>query len=177
MRSLGVPFNLPSAEGLILEFYRIVDPLDDATPTGQTLTGTETVFVDPVDPVGHALDIAWWLDGVPIPGADGETLDLGALGLDFGAYELAVTVTDNTPLVRDEVQRATWMSRTLTWDVLVTVPGDLNGDFVVDLQDFLFLLSDWGPCAEPCPPTCHGDLNGDCAVGINDFLIILANWT
>jgi hypothetical protein len=177
MRSLGVPFNLPSAEGLILEFYKIVDPLDDATPTGQTLTGTETVFVDPVDPVGHALDVAWFLDGSPIPGATGTTLDLNALGLGFGGYELAVTVTDNTALVRDEAARSAWMMRTLTWDVLATLPGDLNGDLMVDLQDFLFLLSDWGPCPQPCPPTCHGDIDGDCTVGIEDFLILLAHWS
>jgi len=86
-------------------------------------------------------------------------------------------VTDNTALVRDEAARSAWMTRTLTWDVLATLPGDLNGDLVVDLQDFLFLLSDWGPCPQPCPPTCHGDIDGDCTVGIEDFLILLANWS
>jgi hypothetical protein len=177
MRSLGHPFNLPSAEGLILEIYRIVNPIDEATPTAQTLAGTETVFVDPVVPVGHALDVQWSLDGGPIPDATGTTLDLGALGLALGAYELAVTVTDPTSLVRDESARSAWMTETLTWDLLVTVPGDLNGDFKVDVRDFLYLLSGWGPCLEPCPPTCLADLDGDCTGGVLDFLIMLANWT
>jgi hypothetical protein len=177
MRSLGVPFNLPSAEGIIIEIYRIVNPIDDATPAGPTLVGTETVFVDPVDPVGHELDIQWALDGSPIAGATETTLDLAALGLDFGAYELSVTVTDPTPLVRDETARATWLSRTRAWDVSVTVIGDINGDLVVNLQDFLLLLAQWGPCFNACPPACPGDFNGDCTVGIQDFLILLANWT
>jgi hypothetical protein len=177
MRSLDVPVNLPSAEGLIIEIYKGVDPIDDATPTAQTLAGTEIVFVDPVDPVGHPLDVQWSLDGSPIPGATETTLDLGGLGLSFGDYELSVTVTDSTPLVRDESARSSWMTRTLNWDLFVTVPGDLDGDFVVGMQDFLLLLSDWGPCPQPCPPTCHGDINGDCTVGIQDFLILLANWS
>ncbi len=54
--------------------------------------------------------------------------------------------------------------------------GDLDGDGVVGIIDFLLLLAAWGPCSEPCPPTCMGDFDGDCDVGIVDFLTLLANW-
>ncbi len=57
------------------------------------------------------------------------------------------------------------------------VPGDLDGDGLVGITDFLLLLSLWGPCDDPCPPACLGDLDGDCTVGITDFLILLANWS
>jgi hypothetical protein len=52
--------------------------------------------------------------------------------------------------------------------------GDIDGDAVVGIIDFLKLLARWGPCPEDC---CLADLdlNGD--VGVNDFLILLANWT
>jgi photosystem II stability/assembly factor-like uncharacterized protein len=53
--------------------------------------------------------------------------------------------------------------------------GDLNGDGVVNVQDFLMLLSAWGPCPEP-PAPCPADLDGDGTVGILDFLLLLANW-
>ena len=56
------------------------------------------------------------------------------------------------------------------------VPGDLDGDGLVGITDFLALLAAWGPCAAPCPPSCPADLDGDCAVGITDFLTLLANW-
>jgi len=56
------------------------------------------------------------------------------------------------------------------------IPGDLDGDGTVGINDFLDLLAAWGPCPA-CPPFCTGDVDFDCNVGINDFLTLLANWT
>ncbi len=54
------------------------------------------------------------------------------------------------------------------------IPGDVNGDGVVGITDFLALLAAWGPCAD-CND-CPADFDGDCDVGITDLLILLANW-
>ena len=54
------------------------------------------------------------------------------------------------------------------------VPGDLDGDGIVGVTDFLLLLALWGPCGN-CD-NCPADLDGDCDVGIIDFLQLLANW-
>ncbi|MHC4429704.1 MAG: hypothetical protein ACYS0D_14045, partial [Planctomycetota bacterium] len=54
--------------------------------------------------------------------------------------------------------------------------GDLDGDGSVGITDFLLLLAAWGPCPDPCPPSCPADLDGDCVVGVTDFLVLLANW-
>jgi hypothetical protein len=51
---------------------------------------------------------------------------------------------------------------------------DLDGDGVVAITDFLWLLGLWGPC--PVRPGCLGDIDRDGDVGISDFLIMLANW-
>ena len=51
--------------------------------------------------------------------------------------------------------------------------GDLDGDGIVGILDFLGLLSAWGPCEETC---CPADLDEDGQVGITDFLILLAHW-
>jgi len=51
---------------------------------------------------------------------------------------------------------------------------DLNGDGSVGVNDFLWLLSDWGPCGD-CN-NCPADFDGDCVVGVTDFLLLLANW-
>jgi YVTN family beta-propeller protein len=51
------------------------------------------------------------------------------------------------------------------------VPGDLNGDGVVNVLDLLILLDEWGPC-----PACDSDLNGDGVVNVLDLLILLSNW-
>jgi hypothetical protein len=56
------------------------------------------------------------------------------------------------------------------------ITGDLDGDCAVSITDFLRMLAGWGPCPEPCPPSCPADLDGDCKVGITDFLLLLGNW-
>jgi len=57
-----------------------------------------------------------------------------------------------------------------------TILTDLDGDGIVGSNDLLILLAEWGPCDQPCPPSCAADLDDDCTVGINDFLLLLANW-
>jgi hypothetical protein len=47
-------------------------------------------------------------------------------------------------------------------------PADLSGDDVVDVSDFLLLLSAWG--------TPAGDMDGDGDTGVTDFLVLLAAW-
>ena len=56
------------------------------------------------------------------------------------------------------------------------IPGDLDGDGVVGIGDLLILLQSWGPCPDPCPPSCSADLDGDCTVGMGDLLFLFANW-
>jgi predicted outer membrane repeat protein len=55
-------------------------------------------------------------------------------------------------------------------------PGDIDGDGIVGVTDFLALLAAWGPCPGP-PDPCYADLDGDGSVGVGDFLILLANWS
>lgn len=78
--------------------------------------------------------------------------------------------------------------------------GDLDGDGVVGISDFLEVLGAWGPCPIPCPADVDGndyvdiadllallaawgpnpghpaDVDGDGFVGISDFLALLAAW-
>lgn len=49
-----------------------------------------------------------------------------------------------------------------------TCPGDFNGDDVVDVQDLLFFLSQFG-----CLSDCTADMNGDDKVDTSDMLIFL----
>jgi len=51
--------------------------------------------------------------------------------------------------------------------------GDINGDGIVGIVDFLALLGNWGQCEPGC---CHADLDIDGDVGITDFLLLLGNW-
>lgn len=54
------------------------------------------------------------------------------------------------------------------------IPGDLNGDGVVDEQDLVIVLDNWGPCAD-CND-CIADITETCTVNVDDLLFILNNW-
>ncbi len=119
MRSLGQPFEQVNIEQFILTAYQVVQPIDNATPSG--FYGVDdTFFVDPVDPVSHDLDVQWFLDEVPISGATSTTFDRAStLNLTPGTYTLKAEVVDNTDLVRDEEMRAQWMTEERSWTLRV----------------------------------------------------------
>jgi hypothetical protein len=185
MRALGRPFNLPSAEGLIIEFYKIVEPISAVShPTTQTLTGAETVQVTPIGTVGNPLAIQWLLDGSPLAGATLATLSLPALALSGGAHTLSVTVTDNTFMVVDPAARAAWMTQTKQWNVSIpaTCAADLdNGsgtgvrDGAVDINDLLYFLVRFeaGSAAVDLDNDGVNPPQPDGGVDINDLLFFL----
>ena len=87
-----------------------------------------------------------------------------------GAYVLELRRLDA------EVDHPQW-SAAVAWHMPPSaIAGDLDGDCTVGIVDFLALLAAWGPCPDPCPPSCAADIDGDCTVGITDFLALLANW-
>ncbi|MCH2133996.1 MAG: hypothetical protein MK116_09635, partial [Phycisphaerales bacterium] len=52
-----------------------------------------------------------------------------------------------------------------------TCLGDLDGNGVVDVEDLLATLNDWG-----CEIDCTADVNEDGSVDISDLLTVIANW-
>jgi len=52
------------------------------------------------------------------------------------------------------------------------LPGDFNGDGVVDGSDLGTLLGEWGPC-----PGCAADLDGNGEVDGSDLGVLLGNWS
>lgn len=56
--------------------------------------------------------------------------------------------------------------------VSIQVPGDLNGDGVIDGLDLALLLGSWGVCGG-----CPTDLNGDGVVDGVDLAILLGGWS
>lgn len=51
--------------------------------------------------------------------------------------------------------------------------GDVNDDAVVNVDDLLLLLNQWGPAPEG---GSDADVNGDDAVNVDDLLMLLNNW-
>ena len=83
------------------------------------------------------------------------------------AYEWQAGVGDGKSITTGPVWSFTVELRT----------GDVDGDGIVGLVDFLALLAAWGPCSDCCTPdACPADFDADCSVGILDLLILLGNW-
>jgi uncharacterized delta-60 repeat protein len=96
------------------------------------------------------------------------------LGPDFGN---AIAVNDNGDAF---IAGGTWFDYHYYYATLKyaapggPIPGDLNGDGVVDGADLLILLSAWGNCADP--DDCPADLDKNGIVDGSDLLILLSNW-
>jgi hypothetical protein len=145
-----------------------------------------------VDATGRAYVIGYtYSSDFPLDPPPGEYV---ALRLNAGGSDLDFLITHDCPNVNSggaiavqgssvfiAAKSGTINGNFVTYDTYVAKfsgpdsPGDINGDGVVDVVDFLAVLASWGPCPEP-PDSCDADCNGDGAVNVNDFLTVLANW-
>ncbi len=162
MRSLGREFNLPSVEALIIEMWKIVSPIDAHSSNQHPVTRFDTLEVHPAK---SFLTISWYLGDDYVGG--GPTLNLSAVNLPASASTLSVTVTDNTPLVRDEAARQLYMKQRVTWTI-EALAADLSADGSVNAADLAILLAAWG--------TTAADLTNDGTTSAADLAILLASW-
>jgi hypothetical protein len=55
----------------------------------------------------------------------------------------------------------------------IKCPTDLNGDFIVNIDDLLGVINNWGTC--PGLP-CIADTNNDSLVNVDDLLAVINTW-
>lgn len=53
-------------------------------------------------------------------------------------------------------------------------PGDVNRDGVVNVDDLLIVLNNWGDCDDP--NDCPADVTGTGVIDVDDLLIVLNSW-
>jgi hypothetical protein len=53
-----------------------------------------------------------------------------------------------------------------------SVAPDINGDFIVNIDDLLNVINTWGSCPSPCP----ADITGNGTVNIDDLLAVILHW-
>jgi hypothetical protein len=112
MNLLPQPFNMPSAEKIIVDIYSIVQPIDAHTDNSTPLSSPESLQVRVVDP--DILKVEWSIDGELVEGETGECFVLPAL--DPGEHSVSVRVFDNTPWVRTNMQR---LEQTVSWEISI----------------------------------------------------------
>ncbi len=138
MRSLGVSFGEICAQTYVLKLYQGgwgmpaagIDPIEPGSeepPPGAVETEDPvSLSVALLAPVGGpALDIGWWVDGVPQSGAIGDTFVFAPPAP--GSYQVELRVEDETPLVHPAMAGSALQSQR-TW--LVTCSGSCSEIFV-----------------------------------------------
>lgn len=117
MRTLGMPFYEVNAEQLIFSVYRKVKPIDSATSAG-IYSDDVVLNIKTVKPVGHFLEIKWFVNGKEVVEAQGkEFLETKSLKLAKGKHTVSVTVSDTTTRVRDETLRKSLMTESRSWTI------------------------------------------------------------
>jgi hypothetical protein len=170
MRTLGLPFNGPCLEQMIIEIHKATKMLDSSSaPVDATVVRGTALSTVTVEPVSHALTKTWSLNGVAIPGANGNAIDTTSIDFDGAQATLTLTLIDPTSKVKNEALRATWLTETYSWK-LVPPPcvADLNNSGIVDSTDLGMLLGSWG--------NGFYDLNADGLTNAADLSILLGAW-
>lgn len=61
-----------------------------------------------------------------------------------------------------------------TITIKVTIPGDVNGDFIVDISDAALIGVNWQKTVSSAP--ANVDINGDGVIDISDAALVGVNW-
>ena len=95
-----------------------------------------------------------------------------------GVHSLQINY-DPTAVGYGDVMGSTTIAAALDWinqTINATpIPGDLNGDGYVGLDDLQFILDHWNQSVTPGDPL-QGDIDGNGYVGLDDLQVILDNW-
>lgn len=158
MRALGRPFNLPSAEALIISFHDASAMITEATPEPGEVGVSGTLSVDVIESAQGPMHVRWLVNGSVVaegPGLYSRTVaQLGATITDV----VTVEVVDQTPWVRNEIARANVMTERVSWTVTGTKcnVADLVPPFgLLDLSDidrFFFAFVTNFPDADVAEP-------------------------
>lgn len=112
MNLLPRPFNMPSAEKIILDIYAIVDPIDNHTDNSEPLVDPGGLQVRVVDP--DVIQVDWAVDGEIVAENAGECFELGSLS--SGTHTVTARAYDDTPWVRSNREL---LEQSVTWEVVI----------------------------------------------------------
>jgi probable HAF family extracellular repeat protein len=151
---------------------------DDGYEPLAPLPGPETKsFPWAVNEAGHA--VGWsqlsFANTVATLWADGVVHDLN----DLVQTELDITLTQAWD-VNDHgviVGVGLFEDTLRAWILTPVIAADVTGDGVVDVLDLVEVILGWGPCPDPCPPTCDADIDGNCTVDVQDLVAVILGWS
>ena len=109
----------------------------------------------------------WTTGNVASRSIVGNVEHLHITGLEPGTYEIQVQSIDAGSDASTEVAMAWWTDA----EGSTALPGDVNGDGVLNVSDLLMILDGWG-----YNPGHPADLDGNGEVNVDDLLMFLSLW-
>jgi len=91
---LGEPFDTVGREKIILDIYKVVNPLDSWLSNNTTLVNPAFLSVATIDP--EVITVQWLVNNVLVAGATGETFNLLDFGYGPGTYSVMAHAFDPT---------------------------------------------------------------------------------
>jgi hypothetical protein len=157
MRALGRPFNLVSAEKLIIEMHEATAMIRSVSPSGDA-GSADTLSVDVVERTDGPMRVRWLVNGSQAAIGNGlyerTPAQVGAGPGDTVTAE----VIDDTPWVIDESARASVMTERYSWGITGggCNPADLASPFgeltFGDISAFLAAFNTADPAADLASP-------------------------
>lgn len=135
---------------------------DDFVAAGETTLHVTVGAVEIDDDQRYGVWEPFIGDGWDELGEDTVTVDVSTAGI----QTQSINAPDFNGTIRVEVIDYPFP------DLHDALPGDVDGDGVVGVDDLLAIIAAWGPCSG-----CAEDVTGDGAVDVNDLLAALAAWT
>lgn len=149
-----------------------------STAHGASHDGSVIVGKSLIDSGSASIRAFIWKQSTGMLNLKEELIDAGATGLQNWILAVAADVSDDGSVIvgwGHPAQFAPAEPFIATFGS-PPVPGDVNGDGLVDVADFLALLGDWGPCPAP-PADCPADVIPNGIVDVSDLLYLLQNWS
>jgi len=134
----------------------------DSSTALATLTNSWAALVDPSNPADSPLAEYTVANGNP-------GVDTPGVNLFMESAIPAIHFGNPTPLQNDD-----FGGRQFLYPYVAFIPGDLDGDRFVGINDLNIVLSNWNQNVPPANPLA--DPSGDGFVGIDDLNAVLGNW-
>lgn len=180
---MGKITNLPAGESFHLVLNNIVLKDNRIPPMGFTNANFESFQGAPVD---YSYEDGQYWDNTIYNIPSGATQAVATLyhqttSKEYIEFLRDTNVTNNKGQIAYDQWVIGGMSAPIVMDSSMIdisgtepIPGDVNGDGVVNVSDLLIMISQWGEC--PTSGDCLSDVNGDGYVSVTDLLIAIGNW-
>lgn len=117
MRSLKRPFEEVNVEQLAKRIYEKLK-LTEVLKSEKLTNGNVKISAKLMSPVGHNLQVSWYLNDIEIPAFRNQTeLDTKQLNMPTEVNTLKLKIEDLTNMVRDEDFRKKYMTETYRWNL------------------------------------------------------------